>query len=772
MFQRFWPFLAITALVGLSAGSGLAQDWTASWSGTGRPGPESLPLTTGWPTDQAGLEQDDHANLVLPPGPHYAEQADVDVAGFLAIVNQLGSCVGIGPTWDPDPCGMRYKAGPNTYDYPELLHAQPGLSSGPEGLTFEISFYIPNEAALAGNWNEILYVNCHPWSGPMNGASTSQRFWVTARHFFNPSDPNEWHLVLVGADEYDIGLLSNLYGQWTTVRVALGDFSERPVHLWVNGAYRGHTTSASGGPGGVGNGAWAHFGSEVAGNDIRIGTMAYTNEGIFSPNPMGECVTRADVTKFLPYLPTVDKTRTTPEICDNSSDDDGDGLADCGDPDCYQNEVCGNVLANGSFEVDDPCASQECPSNDPPPGWARQEGTALAVNGDQWVPNPLQTNGYARGSTWATSGEGKVFQTKLVVPGPVELRGDIAGASLGACAHFIELLDGDEASLDVLDRYVVVGDPPVGDPIFEAFDLSGTSETGIVTVRWGFDSCTGGGARATHVDNLYLLATPRGKCNDPFADADGDGDVDQADFGAWQVCFTGTGGGPVSMDCECFDVDGPEDRPDGDVDTADLIFFKQCASGPGVPADVGCDDGIVVPPFAVTSAVSHRLHGSAGAFDLSFLSGDAVECRLGGPQQVIITFDANVQAADGSLDTDDEVSVSAGMITGLALACDELTIDLASVPDESCLTITLHGLALASDNSAVMPDQELELVVLFGDTTADGVVDPGDVDDINASAGQTANSGNFRKDVDLSGDVTGTDAFLAGLSDGNSAACP
>lgn len=82
------------------------------------------------------------------------------------------------------------------------------------------------------------------------------------------------------------------------------------------------------------------------------------------------------------------------------------------------------------------------------------------------------------------------------------------------------------------------------------------------------------------------LASP---CNDPFADVDGDGDVDQSDFGLFQVCLTGDGGG-VLAGCDCFDR--PEEGSpfgDNDVDGDDLLAFEACAIGPGIPADPECD---------------------------------------------------------------------------------------------------------------------------------------------------------------------------------------
>jgi hypothetical protein len=57
-------------------------------------------------------------------------------------------------------------------------------------------------------------------------------------------------------------------------------------------------------------------------------------------------------------------------------------------------------------------------------------------------------------------------------------------------------------------------------------------------------------------------------------DCDDDGDVDLTDFGAFQLCFTGPGGG-IAPGCECADFDG-----DGDVDLTDFGGFQLAFTGP------------------------------------------------------------------------------------------------------------------------------------------------------------------------------------------------
>lgn len=63
----------------------------------------------------------------------------------------------------------------------------------------------------------------------------------------------------------------------------------------------------------------------------------------------------------------------------------------------------------------------------------------------------------------------------------------------------------------------------------------------------------------------------------PFADADTDGDVDQADFAVFQRCYTGPTGG-VPDECKVWDRDGDQ----GGIGTGDFTAFSSCWSGPNV----------------------------------------------------------------------------------------------------------------------------------------------------------------------------------------------
>jgi hypothetical protein len=88
----------------------------------------------------------------------------------------------------------------------------------------------------------------------------------------------------------------------------------------------------------------------------------------------------------------------------------------------------------------------------------------------------------------------------------------------------------------------------------------------------------------------YYVATAQPGCHDPFADTDGDGDVDHSDFAVFQLCVTASGW-PASAGCACFDRPEPSyPHGDNDVDLDDLDAFEACATAPGIPASQTCDD--------------------------------------------------------------------------------------------------------------------------------------------------------------------------------------
>lgn len=76
-----------------------------------------------------------------------------------------------------------------------------------------------------------------------------------------------------------------------------------------------------------------------------------------------------------------------------------------------------------------------------------------------------------------------------------------------------------------------------------------------------------------------------GPCMPAMSDFDGDGDVDQTDFGFLQRCISGTDVSQADPYCQSMKIDA-----DQDVDSGDILAFLTCLSGPNTPADSDCID--------------------------------------------------------------------------------------------------------------------------------------------------------------------------------------
>jgi len=66
-------------------------------------------------------------------------------------------------------------------------------------------------------------------------------------------------------------------------------------------------------------------------------------------------------------------------------------------------------------------------------------------------------------------------------------------------------------------------------------------------------------------------------------DFDGDVDVDQADFGHFQMCYTGTGKPQTNPNCQDADLNG-----DDYADLDDFAIFQACMSGANNPGNPSC----------------------------------------------------------------------------------------------------------------------------------------------------------------------------------------
>jgi PKD repeat protein len=152
---------------------------------------------------------------------------------------------------------------------------------------------------------------------------------------------------------------------------------------------------------------------------------------------------------------------------------------------------------------------------------------------------------------------------------------------------------------------VIGANPTSGaSPLLVSFDGSASYDTDggtIVTYAWDFENdgttdATGPTPSHTYLGNRTAVAKLTVTDNDGRngtatisisitalpGDFDGDGDIDQKDFGHLQACYSGSGEQQTDPDCLDAILDG-----DGDVDASDFAIFQTCMSGPNVPASCG-----------------------------------------------------------------------------------------------------------------------------------------------------------------------------------------
>lgn len=254
--------------------------------------------------------------------------------------------------------------------------------------------------------------------------------------------------------------------------------------------------------------------------------------------------------------------------------------------------VVAENLTNGEFELPvtgDPnvanCASQGLS------GGASDWNSVDDWWRDHWVleptcprdvpaPAPPETYGHFASMTTGPDRnliDQKAWQTVAVTPGRLyRLSGWFAGG--GPNTAILRMLDGDENAA-AIDSTVIYdcSENCTGQDWGQA-EVLGRPTGDYITIVWEMIDATADSA--THADGLTLESA----CNDPAADFDNDGDVDQEDAAMLQLCFTGPSG-TMLPGCECFDDDG-----NNLITTTDVSAFEECASGPNVPANPACDD--------------------------------------------------------------------------------------------------------------------------------------------------------------------------------------
>ncbi len=168
-------------------------------------------------------------------------------------------------------------------------------------------------------------------------------------------------------------------------------------------------------------------------------------------------------------------------------------------------------------------------------------------------------------------------------------------------------------------------------------------------------------------------------------------------------------------------------------------------------------------PVLAVSAVSRKMHGTLGPFNIPLpLSGaSGIECRSGGPTQVMFTFPTAV-TINNAIVTSGAGSVGSASGNGTTT----VIVNLTGVTNQERITLTLLGVNDGRNTN----DVAVRMGVLLGDTNADGVVNTADITQTRRESGNVAHddpSANFREDVTVDGVINTADITAVRRQSGN-----
>jgi hypothetical protein len=159
-----------------------------------------------------------------------------------------------------------------------------------------------------------------------------------------------------------------------------------------------------------------------------------------------------------------------------------------------------------------------------------------------------------------------------------------------------------------------------------------------------------------------------------------------------------------------------------------------------------CSSTAVAP----IGAVSRKVHGSAGTFDIDLpLTGPpGIECRSGGTNgshTVVIAFPTHVTVSGPA--------TCAGQPATKSSIGNSVTVNCTNVPNAQVVNVTLQGVTDGTNTANV----SIPMAVLGGDTTADRSVNSADISQTKSQSGKTVTSANFREDVTFDGSLNSAD---------------
>ena len=184
--------------------------------------------------------------------------------------------------------------------------------------------------------------------------------------------------------------------------------------------------------------------------------------------------------------------------------------------------------------------------------------------------------------------------------------------------------------------------------------------------------------------------------------------------------------------------------------------------GSATAATVGQSGGLdekdtygLITHFNAINAVSRKVHGNAGTFDIGLpLAGTpGIECRSGGTTndyQIVVTFGGSVTFSNA------QVTTGTGSVSRTNTNGSQVFINLTGVTNAQTIQVTLVGV---NDGTSTV-DVTIPMSILVGDVNASGLVDGNDVSAVQGQTRQPVTNDNFREDVNANGLIDGNDVSL------------
>ncbi len=170
--------------------------------------------------------------------------------------------------------------------------------------------------------------------------------------------------------------------------------------------------------------------------------------------------------------------------------------------------------------------------------------------------------------------------------------------------------------------------------------------------------------------------------------------------------------------------------------------------------------GTVGAPPVFASAVSRRVHGSAGTFDLplslvtppSINHNPTTEPRQGPAQTIVFTFDKPIASATATI-TEGTATAAAPTFSG-----NDVIVGLTGVNNKQYVTIALTN--VSSVDGGTGGSASVRVGFLVGDVNQNRVVTVSDIVLVNAQIAHVVTSANFLKDVNANGNLTVSDKLI------------